>query len=108
MGPEPFSDLTAGYLADRLGKRRKAVKECLLEQSVIAGIGNIYADEILFAAQIGPSRAACSLTGAEWALQVYGKAGEPCPVCGEPLCRKVIGGRGSTYCPHCQREEKAD
>ena len=41
-------------------------------------------------------------------LQVYGKAGEPCPVCGEPLCRKVIGGRGSTYCPHCQREEKAD
>ena len=145
LGPEPFSDLTAGYLADRLGKRRKAVKECLLEQSVIAGIGNIYADEILFAAQNGPSRAACSLTGAEWArlaaviperlsyfieknavtpeaywnargrdyrntpfLQVYGKAGEPCPVCGEPLCRKVIGGRGSTYCPHCQREEKED
>ena len=67
LGPEPFSDLTADYLADRFGKRRKAVKECLLEQSVIAGIGNIYADEILFAAQISPSRAACSLTGAEWA-----------------------------------------
>lgn len=37
LGPEPFSDLTADYLADRFGKRRKAVKECLLEQSVIAG-----------------------------------------------------------------------
>ena len=35
-------------------------------------------------------------------LQVYGHEGEPCPVCGETLCRKIIGGRSSTYCPSCQ------
>ena len=35
-------------------------------------------------------------------LQVYGKQGEPCPVCGQALCRTTIGGRSSTFCPHCQ------
>ena len=35
-------------------------------------------------------------------LQVYGHGGEPCPVCGETLCRTVIGGRSSVYCPVCQ------
>jgi len=37
------------------------------------------------------------------ALQVYGRAGEPCPACGEPIRRRRIGQRGSFYCPHCQR-----
>lgn len=36
-------------------------------------------------------------------LQVYGYGGEPCPVCGETLCRTVIGGRSSVYCPACQK-----
>ena len=35
-------------------------------------------------------------------LRVYGHEGEPCPVCKTALCRMVIGGRSSTYCPHCQ------
>lgn len=141
LGKEPFDPgLSAEYLASRLGKRKKAVKECLMEQGVVAGIGNIYADEILFAAGIHPARPASSLSGEEWArlagaiperlaffveknaftpaeylasrgkgyrntpfLQAYGREGSPCPRCGATLCRQVIGGRSSTFCPACQR-----
>ena len=49
-----------------LGKRKKRMKECLLDQSVIAGIGNIYSDEILFRAKIYPSMPANRLTDKEW------------------------------------------
>mgnify|MGYP002511102519 CR=1 FL=1 len=67
LGLEPFdAGLTADYLQQHFGKRKKAVKECLLDQSVIAGIGNIYSDEILFAAKIHPACPANSLTKAEW------------------------------------------
>lgn len=67
LGPEPFSaGCNAGYLQARLGKREKAIKACLLDQSVVAGIGNIYSDEILFRANINPARPAGSLTAAEW------------------------------------------
>lgn len=143
LGKEPSDpNFTAEYLLSRLAKRKKAIKECLLDQSIIAGIGNIYSDEILFRAKIYPARLANSLTGEEWErlarvipeclsffiekneitpeeyletkgqdyrntpfLQVYGHAGEPCPVCGEPLIRTVIGGRSSTYCPNCQKAD---
>ena len=111
-----------------------------MEQNTIAGIGNIYADEILFMTGIYPSRLANSLTDAEWEqlasmipqqlsyfieknritpeeyletkgkdyrntpfLQVYGHQGNPCPKCRKTLCRIVVGGRGSVYCPACQR-----
>ena len=67
LGPEPFSaGCNAGYLQARLGKRKKAIKACLLDQSVVAVIGNIYSDEILFRANINPARPAGSLTAAEW------------------------------------------
>ncbi|MGI6721233.1 MAG: bifunctional DNA-formamidopyrimidine glycosylase/DNA-(apurinic or apyrimidinic site) lyase [Anaerovoracaceae bacterium] len=67
LGVEPLSaECSAGYLQKRLGKSRKAVKECLLDQSVVAGIGNIYSDEILFEAGIIPMRPAKSLTAEEW------------------------------------------
>ena len=67
LGLEPFDgSLTADYLQQHFGKRKKAIKECLLDQSVIAGIGNIYSDEILFASGIYPAKAANSLTAAEW------------------------------------------
>ncbi len=142
LGIEPFdTGLTAAYLSARFGKRKKAVKECLLEQSVIAGIGNIYSDEILFTAGIYPARPANSLTDDEWErlaeviperisyfieanqisweeyletkgkeyrntpfLQIYGQEGKPCPKCGEIRCRIVVGGRGSVYCPVCQKK----
>ena len=99
LGREPFDSSFSGeYLSARLEKRKKAIKECLLDQSVLAGIGNIYADEILFAARIHPARPANTPF-----LQVYGHGGESCPVCGEILCRTVIGGRSSVHCPVCQK-----
>lgn len=67
LGIEPLSsECTAEYLQSRLRRRKRAVKECLLDQSVIAGIGNIYSDEILFRAKIHPCAPASSLTGGEW------------------------------------------
>lgn len=67
LGLEPFDPrLTPAYLKAFFGKRKKAIKECLLEQNVVAGIGNIYSDEILFAAGIDPARLACGLQEEEW------------------------------------------
>ena len=55
LGLKPFDNgLTADYLQQHFGKRKKAIMECLLDQSVIAGIGNTYSDEILFASGIHP------------------------------------------------------
>lgn len=144
LGLEPFdAELTVEYLNAHLGKRKKTIKECLLEQTIVAGIGNIYSDEILFTAQIYPARPANSLNMDEWErlvivirerlsyfieknqitaeeyletkgqdyrntpfLQVYGHEGSPCPICGETLHRITVGGRGSVYCPVCQRQQK--
>ena len=141
LGLEPFDKaLTAEYLQNAFGSRRKAIKECLMEQGIIAGIGNIYSDELLFSAGVLPSRPANSLSKAEWErlallipekmsyfveknsisfedflltkgqdyrntpfLQVYGHAGEHCPICGHALCRLKIGGRSSVFCPCCQQ-----
>ena len=67
LGLEPLScECNAEYLKSKFGKRKKKIKECLLDQSVIAGIGNIYSDEILFRAKIRPTRPADSLTLKEW------------------------------------------
>jgi len=142
LGADPFgAKLTAEYLHARLSRRHKAIKECLVEQNIIAGIGNIYSDEILFACGIYPARPADTLEDQDWDklaalipkqllyfinkneitaeeyleakgqdyrntpfLQVYGHAGKPCPKCSETLCRMVVGGRGSVYCPVCQKK----
>ncbi len=67
LGLEPLStECNSEYLQSRFGKRKKTIKECLLDQSVIAGIGNIYSDEILYRAKICPTRSASSLTAKEW------------------------------------------
>lgn len=66
IGPEPLDDdFTAEVLAERLRGRRRQIKALLLDQSVIAGVGNIYADESLFRARIHPLRSADTLDGAE-------------------------------------------
>lgn len=140
LGPEPY-ELNDDYLSGILAKRKRAVKECLLDQRLIAGIGNIYADEILYMARLHPRRSAGTLSSRECerlaaaivsvltraveenlmtpeeylagkgrdyrnasTFQVYGHAGEPCQVCGNVLCRTVVAGRGSVYCPSCQQE----
>jgi len=62
LGPEPLSDaFTPDYLTRVLAKKKKAIKSVLMDQNVIAGIGNIYSDEILFEARIHPQRPASSL-----------------------------------------------
>ena len=66
LGIEPLdAKLNAEYLKLHFGKRKKAIKMCLLDQNIIAGIGNIYSDEILFTAKINPARPACTLSGGE-------------------------------------------
>jgi formamidopyrimidine-DNA glycosylase len=63
LGPEPLSEaFSAESLALALAKRKGAIKQVLLNQEVIAGLGNIYADEALFAASIHPLRPANNLT----------------------------------------------
>ena len=63
LGPEPLSDnFTAGFLSEKLHKKAKKIKQVLLEQDVVSGLGNIYADEVLFEAGILPDRKANTLT----------------------------------------------
>lgn len=67
LGLEPLSAAcNAAYLQAKFGRRKRAVKACLLDQSVIAGIGNIYSDEILFRAKINPSAPANRLSEEDW------------------------------------------
>ncbi|AFZ49825.1 DNA-formamidopyrimidine glycosylase [Dactylococcopsis salina] len=66
LGVEPFSpEFTPTYLGNKLKNRRCAIKTALLDQKVVAGIGNIYADETLFLGKISPLREAASLTSSE-------------------------------------------
>ncbi len=63
MGPEPLlEDFTAEYLAERLRDRKAPIKPLLLDQATVAGLGNIYVDETLYAARIRPDRIAGELT----------------------------------------------
>lgn len=66
MGLEPWdSKLTVAYLKDKFSKKRIPIKSVLLDQSIIVGIGNIYADEILFLSGISPIKRACDLVDEE-------------------------------------------
>jgi len=59
LGPEPFSkDFDTKYLKKVISKRTKSIKAILLDQTIVAGIGNIYADETLYSAGISPFREA--------------------------------------------------
>ncbi len=102
LGPEPLTpELTVETLAKRLHKRQAPIKAVLLDQAFIAGIGNMYADEALFAAKIHPLRKADSLSP--------GKS-ETCtkPLsmsCGQPLTAKVpaltlINAPMDSWAPH--------
>jgi len=140
-GPEPLTpEFSLSSLQATLRNKKTKIKALLLDQKRIAGLGNIYVDESLFAAKIRPERLAGSLKTAEvkklWQainqviklaikhrgttfnnyrdsdgrkgnysrfLQVYGKRGEACPVCGRPLVRIKVAGRGTHYCAHCQK-----
>ncbi|MDB9315218.1 DNA-formamidopyrimidine glycosylase [Spirulina sp. CS-785/01] len=66
LGVEPLSEeFTVDYLGAKLGKTRRVLKTALLDQAVVAGLGNIYADEALFASQLPPDQIAMNLSSAE-------------------------------------------
>jgi formamidopyrimidine-DNA glycosylase len=65
LGPEPLTQLTSEYLVEALAGRKQAIKTALLDQTLIAGVGNIYADESLHLAGINPQRTAGSIKPAE-------------------------------------------
>lgn len=140
---EPDFDLTAA--ARRIRAKKTAVKVALLDQTVVSGVGNIYADEALWAAGISPlkkantlrqkdaaaivraaaevMRAALDVGGTSFdalyvnvngesgyfdrSLHAYGRGGQPCDRCGTELVKTVVGGRGTHYCPSCQRRGAA-
>lgn len=139
LGPEPLETPDA-VLARRFAGSKAAIKAVLLDQAVVAGVGNIYADESLFRAGILPTARASSLAperlealagqlkdvlrqsieecgssirdyrdaqGNAGAFQnnfaVYGRKGETCRLCGSPLEAARVAGRGTVYCPECQK-----
>jgi formamidopyrimidine-DNA glycosylase len=128
LGPEPSDrSLTARTLAAALSTRRGPIKPVLLDQRVIAGLGNIYAAEALWHARISPAAPASSLslrqvtalltairrvirraTGARYTddstvrLAVYDREGKRCRRCGAEVKRIVQAGRSTYYCARCQ------
>lgn len=67
LGPEPLAEgFTAEAMRSAAGRTRQSVKKAIMDQRLLAGVGNIYANEALFAAGIDPSREAVKLSGAEW------------------------------------------
>lgn len=141
-GPEPLGRLfTWQNLRDVMQRRpNMKLKQALTDQTLLAGVGNIYADETLFVAKLRPMRVVSSFRPADWqrlyrSLQrvlrhaikthgssvgdfirpdgqvgtfgkyhkVYDRKGKPCTVCRTPIRRITIGGRGTHYCPTCQR-----
>jgi formamidopyrimidine-DNA glycosylase len=131
LGPEPSDRLlTPASLRLALSKKRIPIKPVLLDQRVIAGLGNIYAAESLWHARISPESPASSLTakqvtsllaairkvikqatGARYTdpsvsrLAVYDRAGKACRRCRTPIERIVQAGRSTYYCPSCQGAE---
>jgi formamidopyrimidine-DNA glycosylase len=128
LGPEPSDPaLTATSLRASLARRRIPIKVALLDQRVIAGIGNIYASESLWRAKIDPRASAASLnltetrrllssiravikraTGGRYTrregsrLDVYDREEKRCRRCRSSIERIVQSGRSTYYCPHCQ------
>ncbi len=126
LGPDLFG-LTADTLGMRLARRRIAVKSALLDQAVVAGLGNMCADEVLWWSGIDPRRPADSLTRSEVValaaairrrLPIMLRRGgshtgvldpavrSSCPPCardGVALWRTAIGGRTAVWCPRHQR-----
>lgn len=67
IGPEPLTeDFHPQYMLEKAANKRVAIKQFVMDNKVVVGVGNIYASESLFAARIHPTRAAGSLTFDEW------------------------------------------
>lgn len=140
LGQEPISeDFDAEDFAKRLLGRSCTIKQALLNQEIVSGLGNIYVDDSLAKSGISPLKPARDLTATEIQrlvpamreileeairyggstiksfetiygkgsmqdhLLVYGQTGKPCFRCGTPIEKIKLAGRGTHYCPSCQR-----
>ncbi len=141
LGPEPLSAEFTFFSYQKILRGRKTrIKPFLMDQAVVAGLGNIYANEVLFHARIHPDRKSSSLTEGEQkilyqAIQsvlkealsaggtsivdyvkpdgrdgtfqerlfVYGRNGQPCRICKNPIMVKKDGSRSTYFCAHCQK-----
>jgi len=123
--------LDANYLAEVLGRRKIAIKPALMDQSVVAGLGNIYAAEALWEAEMDPRAPSASVTKQNLEklveairlvlspkkrrpgrytdtrgtsrFAVYDREGEICRRCNGTIERIVQAGRSTYFCPDCQR-----
>jgi formamidopyrimidine-DNA glycosylase len=135
LGPDPLADdFTVEVFAKLLAGNRSQLKGVLRDQTVIAGIGNAYSDEILHVAKMSPFRLAATLDDAEVErlytalretmtaaverarglkagelkaekkqnMRVHGRAGLPCPVCGDTVRQVSFATSALDYCPTCQ------
>jgi formamidopyrimidine-DNA glycosylase len=140
IGVEPLTRrFTAHSLDEKLKRRGIPLKTTIMDQSVVGGIGNIYADESLWRARLHPRRVASSLSQAEttrlhrairavldYAVRegaafvphgkaisdrafpyCHGRAGSPCPRCRTIILKEWVGGRGTHFCPNCQKASVA-
>ena len=141
FGPEPIDpEFDVDLFTEKLKRRNTPIKDALLDQSFIAGLGNIYVDEALWRARVQPMRKASLVTKKEATaiaaasgdvmnesiaiggttfknfadtdghagnfteyLKVFGKQGEKCSRCGSVILKTRCAGRGTHYCPGCQK-----
>jgi formamidopyrimidine-DNA glycosylase len=141
LGKEPFdSDFTESYIYDKIYKSARPIKSLLLDQEIIAGLGNIYVDEVLFLSGIDPRRQGKEVTLTEAGrlavnakmvlekaislggttirsytsslgvtgrfqneLNVHMRKGETCYKCQTVIEKTRVGGRGTYFCPSCQK-----
>lgn len=146
LAKEPW-EMTTKELFERCQRHAKApIKAVLLDQKVIAGLGNIYADESLFYASVHPAKKSGELTEEQVALilegarsvmmesidsggstmatyvkpdgstgsylenfaKVFRREGRDCVRCGETILKTRVAGRGTHYCPKCQKKPGGD
>jgi formamidopyrimidine-DNA glycosylase len=141
FGPEPIDpEFDVEWFIEKLKKRQTPIKAALLDQSFVAGLGNIYVDEALWRAKVQPMRIANTITKKEATaiaaasrdvllesikiggttfqnfadtnghagnfsnyLMVFGKQGEKCSRCKSTILKIRCAGRGTHYCPGCQK-----
>ena len=142
LGPEPFSEeFSVAYCREYLKEKKQPIKQTLLDQSFVAGIGNIYADEILLAIHLDPRTPAGNLSRKQLEEMIFqtrcilnraieaggttirsytsslGVTGrfqldlnvhglDVCPFCGTAIKKIRVGGRGTYYCPKCQKKKR--
>jgi formamidopyrimidine-DNA glycosylase len=130
LGPDALT-VDRGTFLSLLDRRRGGVKAALMDQTLVAGVGNLIADEVLWQARLHPKRRIETLTDEErgalfrtmhhvlkesvdhfdyvprkrsWLSHVRGRPAARCPRCGTQLARTVAAGRTTYFCPACQPE----